>query len=169
MSSGNFQKAFLNNFTIFITLKENNIILHHATKEAGNYRSEPATIIFAPRIIFAHHHGHRRSATRIRCAFHQCKPASHHCWHEEQPESIRATAPLAGSHSATRTTMTSFTTPASWGSRFTIDVPPSSSHEPTPHRSPSSLTGEENAAATASQFGAVAVTRSQGTSVRVKP
>jgi len=29
MSSGNFQKAFLNNFTIFITLKENKIILHH--------------------------------------------------------------------------------------------------------------------------------------------
>ena len=29
MSSGNFQKAFLNNFTIFITLKGNKIILHH--------------------------------------------------------------------------------------------------------------------------------------------
>ena len=28
MSSGNFEKAFLNNFTIFITLKENKIILH---------------------------------------------------------------------------------------------------------------------------------------------
>jgi len=28
MSSGNFQKAFLNNFTIFITLKGNKIILH---------------------------------------------------------------------------------------------------------------------------------------------
>jgi len=30
MSSGNFQKAFLNNFTIFITLKGNKIILHHS-------------------------------------------------------------------------------------------------------------------------------------------
>jgi len=29
MSSGNFQKAFLKNFTIFITLKRNKIILHH--------------------------------------------------------------------------------------------------------------------------------------------
>ena len=29
MSSGNFQKDFLNNFTIFITLKGNKIILHH--------------------------------------------------------------------------------------------------------------------------------------------
>jgi len=34
MSSGNFQKAFLNNFTIFITLKENKIILHQ--KRKGN-------------------------------------------------------------------------------------------------------------------------------------
>jgi len=33
MSSGNFQKAFLNNFTIFITLKENKIILHHLVSE----------------------------------------------------------------------------------------------------------------------------------------
>jgi len=31
MSSGNFQKAFLNNFTIFITLKGNKIILHQYT------------------------------------------------------------------------------------------------------------------------------------------
>jgi len=30
MSIGNFQKAFFNNFTIFITLKENKIILHRA-------------------------------------------------------------------------------------------------------------------------------------------
>jgi len=30
MSSGNFQKAFLHNFTIFITLKGNKIILHHS-------------------------------------------------------------------------------------------------------------------------------------------
>jgi len=35
MSSGNFQKAFLNNFTIFITLKENKIILHHLVSEPG--------------------------------------------------------------------------------------------------------------------------------------
>jgi len=28
MSSGNFQKTLLNNFTIFTTLKENKIILH---------------------------------------------------------------------------------------------------------------------------------------------
>ncbi|QCD96449.1 hypothetical protein DEO72_LG6g1152 [Vigna unguiculata] len=85
----------------------------HATKEAGNHRSELATIIFAPCIIFTHHHGHRRSATIIRCAFHQRKPASHHHWHEEQPKSVRATAPLAGTHCAMRTTMVSFTAPAS--------------------------------------------------------
>ncbi|QCD78681.1 hypothetical protein DEO72_LG1g2317 [Vigna unguiculata] len=78
-----------------------------------NHRSEPATIISAPRIIFAHHHGHRRSETRIRCAFHQRKPASHHRWHEEQPESVHATTPLVGSHRAMRTTMASFTAPAS--------------------------------------------------------
>jgi len=30
MSSGNFQKAFLNNFSIFITPKGNKIILHQA-------------------------------------------------------------------------------------------------------------------------------------------
>jgi len=33
MSSGNFQKAFLNNFTIFITLKGNKIILHQEGRE----------------------------------------------------------------------------------------------------------------------------------------
>jgi len=30
MSSGNFQKTFLNNLTIFITLKENEIIAHQS-------------------------------------------------------------------------------------------------------------------------------------------
>ena len=42
MSSGNFQKAFLNNFTIFITLKGNKIILHHLVSEPGflNLRKE---------------------------------------------------------------------------------------------------------------------------------
>jgi len=34
MSSGNFQKAFLNNLTIFITLKENKILLHHSSSNA---------------------------------------------------------------------------------------------------------------------------------------
>jgi len=46
MSSGNFQKAFLNNFIIFITLKENKIILHHSqtnktTTEPYNHEIEP--------------------------------------------------------------------------------------------------------------------------------
>jgi len=36
MSSGNFQKAFLNNFTIFITLKGNKIILHHKVMKEGS-------------------------------------------------------------------------------------------------------------------------------------
>jgi len=39
MSSGNFQKAFLNNFTIFITLKGNKIILHHCSPNS------PSTLI----------------------------------------------------------------------------------------------------------------------------
>jgi len=35
MSSGNFEKAFLNNFTIFITLKENKTILHQERRIIG--------------------------------------------------------------------------------------------------------------------------------------
>jgi len=36
MSSRNFQKAFLNNFTIFITLKGNKIILHQVLNKTRN-------------------------------------------------------------------------------------------------------------------------------------
>jgi len=41
MSSGNFQKAFLNNFTIFITLKKNKIILHHMNDSHKDLRTNP--------------------------------------------------------------------------------------------------------------------------------
>jgi len=41
MSSGNFQKAFLNNFTIFITLKGNKIILHHPGLSDVPYKNTP--------------------------------------------------------------------------------------------------------------------------------
>jgi len=50
MSSGNFQKAFLNNFTIFITLKGNKIILHHATQEGKEkeVQVDSKTLVFQP-------------------------------------------------------------------------------------------------------------------------
>jgi len=44
MSSGNFQKAFLNNFTIFITLKGNKIILHQYVSRKQGVKKGTASL-----------------------------------------------------------------------------------------------------------------------------
>jgi len=49
MSSGNFQKAFLKNFTIFITLKGNKIILHQLHFK---------TLNLDERCLYLRHEGH---------------------------------------------------------------------------------------------------------------
>jgi len=53
MSSGNFQKAFLNNFTIFITLKGNKIILHQNDIPNGYYLVVIGLVYFHV-VVFEH-------------------------------------------------------------------------------------------------------------------